>query len=376
MEYYQQALPLWRAVGDPSGEASTLNNIGKVYSDLGEKQQALEYYQQALPLSRAVGDRTNEARLLNNIGAVYSALGEKEQALEYYQQALPLWRAVGDRSGEAVTLNNIGGIYDDLGEKQQALDYYQQTLPLSRAVEDRTGEAITLDNIGYLLQGENQPQLAIIFYKQSVNVYETLRDDIKGLSEELQQTYTESVADTYRRLADLLLQQDRILEAQRVLDLLKVQELDDYLRGVSRNSNTEQGVPKLPPERQIEQGLENILVKAIDIGQEINQLQQVRLQNGELTAQQEQRLAQLWEQQEQIVDEFNQFIESDEVLALIAQLKPNNSINKDDLLNDLEELIGLQDNLKNLEQNAVLIYFKQRKIQQSRSLTSSSNCFN
>ena len=167
----------------------------------------------------------------------------------------------------------------------------------------------------------------------------------------MQQLYTESVADTYRRLADLLLQQDRILEAQRVLDLLKVQELDDYLRGVSRNNNTEQGVPKLPQERQIEEGIENILVKAIDIGQEINQLQQ---QNRELTEQQEQRLAQLWEQQEQIVDEFNQFIESDEVLALIDQLKP--TFRKADLVNDLEELIGLQDNLKNLKQNAVLIY--------------------
>lgn len=126
---------------------------------------------------------------------------------------------------EAVTLLGIGRVYDALGEKKQALDYFQQALPLSRAVGDRAGEAVTLHNIGSLLADQNQPQLAIIFYKQSVNVYETLREDIKGLSPELQQTYTESVADTYRKLADLLLKQDRILESQRVLDLLKVQEL-------------------------------------------------------------------------------------------------------------------------------------------------------
>ncbi|WP_416242438.1 tetratricopeptide repeat protein, partial [Anabaena cylindrica] len=46
-------------------------NIGKVYSDLGEKQKALEYYNQALPLSRAVGDRGEEATTLNNIGSFY-----------------------------------------------------------------------------------------------------------------------------------------------------------------------------------------------------------------------------------------------------------------------------------------------------------------
>ena len=39
------------------GEATTLNNIGGVYSALGEKQRALEHYEQALPLRRQVGDR-------------------------------------------------------------------------------------------------------------------------------------------------------------------------------------------------------------------------------------------------------------------------------------------------------------------------------
>jgi tetratricopeptide (TPR) repeat protein len=55
-----------------------------------------------------VGDRGGEATTLNNIGGVYSELGEKQKALEYYSQSLPLRRAVGDRSGEATTLNNIG----------------------------------------------------------------------------------------------------------------------------------------------------------------------------------------------------------------------------------------------------------------------------
>jgi predicted Zn-ribbon and HTH transcriptional regulator len=56
---------------------------------------------------------------------------------------------------------------------------------------------------------------------------------------------------TYRKLADLLLQQDRILEAQRVLDLLKVQELDEYLDGVRSTAATQRGVDTLGAERQI-----------------------------------------------------------------------------------------------------------------------------
>ncbi|MBR8841073.1 MAG: tetratricopeptide repeat protein, partial [Stigonema ocellatum SAG 48.90 = DSM 106950] len=49
-------LPLERAVGDRSLEATTLNNLGSVYNSLGEKQKALEYFNHALPLERAVGD--------------------------------------------------------------------------------------------------------------------------------------------------------------------------------------------------------------------------------------------------------------------------------------------------------------------------------
>jgi CHAT domain-containing protein len=133
-----------------------------------------------------------------------------------------------------------------------------------------------------------------------------------------------------------------------------VQELDDYLRTVRGNNNTEKGVIKLPPEQKIDAGIEAILAKAVNIGQEISQLQERQKLNGKLTPSEQERLAQLWQQQEKIVDNFNQFIESPEVVALINQLKPQTR--SADLLNNLGNLNGLPDNLKNLHQNAVLLY--------------------
>jgi CHAT domain-containing protein len=176
LEYYSQSLPLYRAVGDRSGEATTLNNIGGVYSELGEQQKALEYYSQSLPLFRAVGDRSREATTLNNIGKVYSDLGEQQKALEYWGQSLPLSRAVGDRSGEATTLTNIGGVYNDLGEKQKALEYLDQSLPLFRAVGDRSGEAVTLNNIGKVYSDLGEKQKALEYYSQSLTLRRALGD--------------------------------------------------------------------------------------------------------------------------------------------------------------------------------------------------------
>ena len=55
-------------MGDRGGEATALNDIGVVYDDLGERQKALDYYNQALPLYHAVGDRKGEAITLDSLG--------------------------------------------------------------------------------------------------------------------------------------------------------------------------------------------------------------------------------------------------------------------------------------------------------------------
>ncbi|MBE9207891.1 CHAT domain-containing protein [Nostoc sp. LEGE 06077] len=168
LQFYNQSLPLARQVGDKTQEAVTLNNIGSIYDDLGDKQQALIYYNQSLPLTRQVGNKTQEARTLNNIGSVYSALGDKQQALQFYNQSLPLSRQVGDKAQEARTLNNIGSIYNDLGDKQQALQFYNQSLTLSRQVGDKTGEATILNNIGLVYDALGDKQQALKLYNQSL----------------------------------------------------------------------------------------------------------------------------------------------------------------------------------------------------------------
>jgi Uncharacterized protein conserved in bacteria len=176
LEYYSQSLTLSRAVSDRPGEALNLYNIGLVYAELGEKQKALEYLGPSLPLFRAVGDRYGEAGTLYNIGLVYSELGEKQKALEYYSQSLPLFRAVGGRDWEAGTLNNIGNVYYKLGEKQKALEYYSQSFPLSRATGDREQEATTLNNIGSVYSELGEKQKALEYYSQSLPLFRALGD--------------------------------------------------------------------------------------------------------------------------------------------------------------------------------------------------------
>ncbi|HXD34595.1 MAG TPA: tetratricopeptide repeat protein [Pyrinomonadaceae bacterium] len=170
IESYEEVLPLYRVLGDRSGEAIALNNVGAVYDSLGESRKALDYYTQALSLRRTDGDRQGEVATLNHIGGIYSDLGDKQKALEYFMQALPLYRVVGDRRGEAITLNNVGAIYNSLGERSRALDYFRQALLLIRAVGDRQGEVVTLNNIGRIYSDLGEKQSALDYFTQALSI--------------------------------------------------------------------------------------------------------------------------------------------------------------------------------------------------------------
>ena len=134
---YEEALLLWRAIGDRTGEAVTLYHIGYVYGSLDEKQKALNYFNQALPVFRATGDRDGEAAKLNNIGLVYYSLGEKQKALDYFNQALPLWRVVGDRAGEATTLSLVAWVDRDLGKLVEARTRLETSLNIIESLRTK-----------------------------------------------------------------------------------------------------------------------------------------------------------------------------------------------------------------------------------------------
>ncbi len=103
---------------------------------------------------------------------------------------------------------------------------------------------------------------------------ESIRQGIHKLPREQQESYIKSVADTYRALADLLLKQDRVLEAQQVLDLLKVQELEDYLHTVrSANPQANQKVSFNALEQPVIKNLDEFNQRAIDLGTELTKLE-------------------------------------------------------------------------------------------------------
>jgi tetratricopeptide (TPR) repeat protein len=318
LDSYNQTLTIARAVGDRVGEAEALNNLGSVYEDLGQRQKALEYFSQALPIWRQTGDRPGEAKSLDNIGNAQAALGEMPGAVDSYNQALAIDRAVGNRAEEANTLSNLGTVYDSLGDKQKALDYYNQALTIDREVSGRAEEANAINNIGFLYSeiGEkrkaldayhealpiaisvadplqealidynlmnaekgNRPALAIYYGKQAVNYLQRVRGNIQLLEKSLQQSFLSSKDDYYHDLADLLIEQGRLPEAQQVLDLLKLQEYTDYVRGDTASRLSPLSLT--PAEQQAEDDYQKSTAQMIALGEQWATLRDIQKRTSE-----------------------------------------------------------------------------------------------
>ncbi|MGR3279355.1 CHAT domain-containing protein, partial [Acaryochloris marina NIES-2412] len=330
-------LDISREIGNREGEANALGNLGIAYGALGQYQKAISFLQQTLDISREIGNRVGEANALGNLGLAYGALGQYQKAISFHQQQLDISREIGNREGEANALGNLGLAYYFLGQYQKAIDHYQQSLTLFQAIGDREGSGLFFSNLGHLLAEQQQPELAIVFLKQSVNLREQIRKDLKGLPQQDKQSYTDSVADSYRRLADLLLQQDRVLEAQTVLDLLKVQELDDYLRGVR---GTGKQLDFLQPELQILTLYNEFQKSVIELFQELDALTKLA-QSGKLTAKQKQRRLKLIKLSGALKSQFTDFLHQPQIKQLLTQLSRDTTRESINLRN----LASYQDNL-------------------------------
>ncbi|HBB35781.1 MAG TPA: hypothetical protein DDZ80_27700 [Cyanobacteria bacterium UBA8803] len=322
LDYFQQSLAIPDNLARLITEHFALNHIGLVYQKLGENEKALYFFQEALS---KLGQGFEHRNILNNIGSVYLERGDYAKALEFYEQALNLRTIPGEPGVPGFTLNNIALVYTKIGDYTKALAAYRKALALFRELNDRPGERTTLSNMGTLLEKQNQPELAIVFYKEAVNISETIRQDLKTLTIEEQKAYTETIADTYRNLADLLLSQGRILEAQQVLELLKLQELRNFTRDTRAGGETP-AIATNPTEAEIQK----IHGTLIALGQKIAECQQCA------------ERSQLLDQREAIAQQFEETVRSLEAEIRSRRANDRTFLDPTTLGGNAEEIVSAQ----------------------------------
>jgi tetratricopeptide (TPR) repeat protein len=116
LEEFEEAIPLWTAIGDRQGEAATITSTGLTYWVLGENQKALDLYNQALLLARAIEFPKIEATTLFGLARVelkranlLAARNQTEAALGIIES---LRRQLTSNDLRASFLTSIQGYYN------------------------------------------------------------------------------------------------------------------------------------------------------------------------------------------------------------------------------------------------------------------------
>ncbi|MDY7005931.1 MAG: CHAT domain-containing protein [Cyanobacteriota bacterium] len=276
---YEQAIDSYKQAlkKNPAEKSKIFSKIGAIYRHLKKDSQALESYQEALEIYQENQDNIGIAKTLNNIGLIYREQEKYSQALEQHQQALAIQEEEGDRDGKVLTLHNIGRIHQESNKYPESLKFLTHSLIIDRQLDRKERERIHLANLGKLLETKNQSELAIIFYKQSINITESIRKDLKVLPVEQQEAYVESVGETYRNLAGLLLQKKRAIEAHQIIDLLKVQEIFEQMGSLQIDNHKYSELPFLESEELFWKKYSQLIETASDTENQ-NQLEEQLLE--------------------------------------------------------------------------------------------------
>lgn len=152
LRYSFDALRIFIDINDIEGKIRAYNIIGIIYFYYGSYKQALEYMLNALELLKSTEDYFLTSCVLNNIGEIYREADDSNNAIINYNEALKISEKYGFEQNKAAIMLNIGKIYSNLKKYSESLDFFYK----SRIILLNTNDIVT--------QGEVECEIGKIMY--------------------------------------------------------------------------------------------------------------------------------------------------------------------------------------------------------------------
>jgi tetratricopeptide (TPR) repeat protein len=154
-----------------------LDGSGVLAMFQGDYASAISYYEEALILFRRLGNGAGVSDILESLGVLYIFLGDYGQAIQLHQESLTIRRNLGDVQKISSSLSNLGYIALTQADYEEAQKYTEESLSMSRSGGDIQGIAISLCNLGLIaLKYHRDFYAAHRLYKESLDLMGEIQD--------------------------------------------------------------------------------------------------------------------------------------------------------------------------------------------------------
>lgn len=377
--------------------ALALHFAGTVNRSMGKTTGALENLGAALNIYLANGSRTQRRvpEVLDDVSVAFVRAGCLDQAIAVQNLAIEhyaaLYGATHDRVASAY--HRLGGLYREnrkftearaplfkaaqiyesifgpnhrriadvysdlsgssarIGLNSEALKYGFRALRIRNINKQADPEDLRQSywSLSLVLKQQGNLPAAIAFAKLAVNINQEIRSQNRNLPEEMTRALAGRYRELYEYLANMLITAGRLQEAQQVLDLIKQQELFDFVRRDSQEAASVDGRAQLTPtESDLSTRIMELVEAPISAAGEIEALRKKQAESG--LSQEEELLVQTLEQS--LADQFRkQQTDIDDLLAEAGNA--NREIEREVNRLDLDMVDATQERLKAMNGRAV-----------------------
>ena len=136
IDYFNKSIQVWESINNQQELCGTLQEIGHLYEEVDNAEEARKIYQQSLKIAQQNNFPREEALANIFLGHLYHdfRLGRKNTALEYFTAAEVLKNNL-DKNNQAILFKNLGDVYYEQFKNNQALEYYNQSLLLFKEID-------------------------------------------------------------------------------------------------------------------------------------------------------------------------------------------------------------------------------------------------
>ena len=181
IECYQLAYNRFEAAGVTQGMVQSLINLAQIYQKKGDWEQSIQFFKKAIEGYDKIGDPDKAGRLHITIAQIYKKNQDLENAILHYQSARTYFKKTENIKGLIQVYGNLGIIYKRKNDPEATVEYFSKTLENAKKTNDLKTIAHTYNNLALAVQEQGKIKEAVEYYQQSIEKLYHLKD-IKGLS--------------------------------------------------------------------------------------------------------------------------------------------------------------------------------------------------